>query len=270
MPPQRDASAVAGVAAAVAALGGTASLSAVQDATATGTFLEESGGAINASAVIGTFTWTYRFPAPVPGAAGGNPLPDFRVSTQDTKGRRTDFAGGAASPALMGTGKPSRLHQQVKVSALPFALPGKILLRVLSDPRYAITSAPAESINGIAAAHVRVAMGNDGAAASITAEDWFFDPSTGLPLRVSYFVPSAYGNALVGRLQSVDYLGFGGSGGIAVASALLVRWGVPSGPAYQHQGGVVPSLPDRRFAIASVAINTDPPPSTFDLGGVQP
>jgi len=72
---------------------------------------------------------------------------------------------------------------------LPFHLPAVLLLRELNDSTYSITWQGTVTLGGVTAARIRISLDTDSVASLVTPQDWYFDSSTGLPLRVEHRLP---------------------------------------------------------------------------------
>jgi hypothetical protein len=73
---------------------------------------------------------------------------------------------------------------------LPFHLPGLPLRVALADETISIFLVGQETENGISATHVRLTQVISNAKVRGSDQDWWFDPTTGLPLRVGYLIPT--------------------------------------------------------------------------------
>lgn len=230
---RRDAAAVLTVQAAIGALGGQAALSAIQDATVTGScsLLDGSGS----SGTSHSFVWT---------VAGK----EFRYDSVDTDGEHL-FVSGYGTPKVAEGGSTSTIPPLVGAVMKPYHLPGLVLVRELQDTTRNILSAGTETISGIQAVHVRITTTVGGVPVPAFDQDWYFNPSTHLPLAVKYRIPTVpvSGTYLT---ATVLYLSFDTSQAIPVLQQMAVDYD-----------------PSDRMActFGTPKFNTQPPSMTFDI-----
>jgi hypothetical protein len=199
--PIRDAQALSTVQQAVAALGGAAN-SQIQNAVVQGTIHDVSTDPKG----TGTFVWKDGW--------GGK-----RASC-----RRESYQGGSTAVfASDDSGKPSRsddgnaqtLPSYVSYSCVAFHLPGILLSSQLGDSHYSFRYAGSAQVNGVSAIHVQSAWETNPFTAILTTQDWYFDPSSGLPLRVQYVVSDTR-NPNYRSTVSVDFSDFRTVSGIVI------------------------------------------------------
>jgi hypothetical protein len=199
--PVRDANAVAAVQRAVVALGGAAN-SQVHNAVVQGTIHDLSTDPKG----TGTFIWKDHW--------GGK-----RASC-----RRESYQGGSTAVfASDDNGKPSRsddgnaktLPAYVSYSCVAFHLPGVLLSAELVDANYGFRYVGSAKVNGAPAIHVRSAWETNPFTAILTTQDWYFDPNSGLPLRVEYMVADTR-NPNYRSTVSIDFGDFRNISGIVI------------------------------------------------------
>jgi len=232
----RDAQAVAVVQTALAAMGGTAILGQVQNSVVQGTSVDQTA---TGSETL-KFVWTYsgsEFRNENDGATGSHIL----VSND---GNPTDFHDGtwvSASPNITRTN-------------LPYHIPALVLLNELNNSGYGFNFLGSTTVNGSNATHIQTCDNSDITGHFFTPQDWYFDPVSGLPLRVEYLDPISqdYRESLHG---SIDFSGFKVVTGILVPFQLTIHEGPVSSVA----------------TINSVVLNATIDPSGFapSTGSVQ-
>lgn len=171
--PARDTTAVGYAQAAVQAMGGSATVTAIQDCTVQGTIqVFQSDG----SSISGPFTWQW---------AGG----EERYENPGPAGTTTLFLSNHGSPISVFNGKVRRLHGHVLKSMFPPYLPALALTKALTNAQYSIRVIGLTTVGGKQAIQVQLQLPSDALTASLTQQDWYLDAATGLPLRVEYQAP---------------------------------------------------------------------------------
>jgi hypothetical protein len=121
----------------------------------------------------------------------------FRWITAKEEFRYESGTAGQISALLSGHGKPidagltGALSLSYETAALlkPFHLPGLVLFTVLNDPQYRASVIGQETVSGNSTIHLRVVHRLARGPESGSSQDWWFDPSTNLPLKVTYMAP---------------------------------------------------------------------------------
>lgn len=139
---KRDATALATVQAAIAALGSQATFTGIQDATVTGTCTPLDSGNTTSSDSSHKFTWT---------VAGK----EFRYESLDNSGEEHLFVSGHGSPAVAEDGSTKTIPPLVGAVMRPYHLPGVVLTQELQNSTRNILSAGTENISGVQAVHIR-------------------------------------------------------------------------------------------------------------------
>jgi hypothetical protein len=170
-PPTRDGGAIEIVQRAISSLGATNSLTAVQDCVLSGVSESDSNPDSRTD-----FTWT---------VAGD----EFRFDVKRAGGSGF-FLSGHGRPANVFNGKLTAVNYHVAKANLPYFLPGLLLSRELSNPNFSVKYLGPSSVGGKQAKHVQLSDGSGKLEFLISPQDWYFDPSSGLPLRVEFRIPT--------------------------------------------------------------------------------
>jgi len=116
--------------------------------------------------------------------------PEFRYET-DTVNAGPILLSGHGSPVISSTMGNTHLFYEYGRRRLPFHLPGLPLMTVLNgSATYSLVLLGTDSITGINAVHVRITEHRGPAKLQGAQQDWWFDPSSGLPVQVTYLLPS--------------------------------------------------------------------------------
>jgi hypothetical protein len=142
-----------------------------------------------------------------------------RKETQS--GQKTNVfvnAGDGDTGIFVPGGKQKKLYSHVGISgAVPLHLPAVALLLALSSPEHSISVIdPAQTGSPI---HVRIKTEASVEKRFLSTQDWYFDPTTGLPIRVSYRLANSL-NALDSIEAICDYSQFRSFGGMAVPTSM--------------------------------------------------
>ena len=229
----RDPQAIALVEQALAALGGADAQQTVRTAVIRGTM--QTADSPDAS----SFLWEDDLSGKVP---------EFRKEIRSGNSVHV-FISGHGEPAHQKNGRLRKLARQVALAVPPLYLPGVILAGQLRDQ-----SRSFQFVNDNSGfSHVRTAWNFGSATAFNYPQDWYLDPSTKLPVRVQYMVPSTQ---MLGHMEpaSMDFSDFRVISGIAVPFKII-----------GHGAG----QQARTFAVTSVQTNTIIGPTHFELNGGQ-
>jgi len=199
--PQRDAQAMAAVQTAIAAQGSRTAISAIGNAIVQGTLVPTQTSSVNG----GNFKWESDF--------SGSSY-EFRSEMQ-IGGARKVFATGHGNPAFYNGKTVRRLFSHVAYASVPFHLPAIVLFRELNDPNRSFQVVGTASINGARAVHIRTQVTAGPIETELSAHDWYFDSSTGLPVRVEYRTPSTL-DMRDNILAAADFSNYKVFNGIAV------------------------------------------------------
>ena len=203
-PPIRDAQAIATVQSAIAALGGTQNIAAIQDSMIQGTQQDTT----NPQVAPLTFTWQQS------GA-------EFRDFIQATDHTHIEVSGhGYPAQQLAGQWVPVPYH--VARANLPFELPALVLYQELTIPTYTLQYIGVATIGGKSAIHLHTSDDTDPVGTLVTSQEWYFDPVSFIPIRVEYRVPYPR-NAYQWTPLSVDYRNYQTQNGVAIPFELDIN-----------------------------------------------
>jgi hypothetical protein len=234
---QRDPQAVAVIQQAFAAMGGQAAIAQIQTVLAQGAIGPTQGSDIRG----GNFTWKDQF------SPQGH---EFRSEFQ-SGGQTEVFASGHGTPGWMHHGHVKTFTPHVANAELPIHLPAVILATRLANPNYSMTLAGQTQLNGQPAIRVHFTIDSDIVQETLGVEDWFFDPASGLPLRIEYRVPDTF-DALKFVPAAAEYSNFQTVQGVAVPFRII---------------GYEDGSPRSIVTVSSVTINSQIVSSDFDLAG---
>jgi hypothetical protein len=225
-----DRNAVQVVNQAITAMGGQGAWSQVSDAAVTGTCTASAAqGGGNAN-----FRWTTQGM-------------EFRLET-DTANAGPIFLSAHGKPFVDAASGDVTLAPQYRGRMLPFHLPGLPLTTALNNSNATISFIGSETLNGISANHVRIVEFYSIAKVQGTEQNWWFDPGSGLPLRVEYQIPTQT-DSIYARF-TWDFSNWSQEG------AFLLP----------HQLGQImnATIPTQNCTISSVQVNTNPASTLFD------
>jgi hypothetical protein len=170
-PPTRDPQALKIVQTAIHNLSATNSATAIQDCVLTGTSESDSNPDLRKE-----FTWTI----------AGN---EFRFDVKNSKGRGV-FISGHGSPVNVSSGKTTKINYHVAKANVPYYIPGLLLSRELANPNFSVKFVGVAVVGGQKTIQAHLENGSDKLSSLVTPQDWYFDPSSGLPLRVEFRIPT--------------------------------------------------------------------------------
>ena len=228
--PQRDSAALLTIGQALTAMSATSLLAQISSAQCTGSIQAVPGTGVQS----GMFTWEHQF-----SASGFQFRSEFQNSARDSI---FVFDGTTASTSNNGTVRS--LSSYLATPLAPFHLPGVVLNIFLANPNYIVTVGTPARVQGVIANHITASLNTDSVTQIITTEDWYFDPNTGLPLRVEFRLPDSedaksYTKAAAdfGNYQSVNGvlvpLSIANTVDGVVNSAVTIKavqWNYPVGP----------------------------------------
>ena len=237
-PETRDPQALTVVQAAITALGGTAAIGQIQSwqvqAQAQGS--QQMGG------VASTLVWEQ---------AGA----EFRMaSTSAATGKSSAIVTGHGSPASVQNGTTTALPPQVTSALFIPALVGSVLVNEFQNSNYSIKYQGQSTLNSKPVVAIRTSLTGKIATERLTAQVWYFDATTNLPVRVEYRLPTvnAADFSLPGAADLSNYQPVGG----ALYPFQIVTW---------RQGMQINVI-----TLQSVNANGAISPTDFDAtGGVQ-
>jgi hypothetical protein len=232
-PSTSDAAAVTALTNALNAIGGAAAWAQVSDVTMVGT-CTASGTGNGSSGAQESFRWITQ---------GG----EFRYETSDSE-QFSVLLSGHGSPHQVTPSGTQTLTNETALLLKPFHLPGLVFAAVLNDPHYVTSIAPPADATANSTVHVHVVRRLIHAFESGSEQDWWFDASTFLPLKVTYRIPGQSIRSY-GEESYVFSAWTAGSFGVVIPNGILATsFGVNSDSCTATQ----------------VQINTNPAPSLFD------
>ena len=231
----RDAGAVNTVQAAIVALGGQAALSAIQDATVSGSCQSANANASYNSNAQTAVSWTI----------SGR---EFRYLTR-AEGEEHILVSGHGRPMVSESAATRALNPLTQALLKPYHFPGIVLVHELQDPSRSFKFMGTESIAGVQALHARIFTAVGGWPLPAFDQDWYFDPSSHLPVAVTYRLPTAVtSNVFV--VATMIYQSFDTS---------------QSMPTIQRLQTEYDGLDPKTCTLAAPTINSHPPAATFGV-----
>jgi hypothetical protein len=225
----RDDSAVAAVNQALAAMGGSVAWAPVSDAVVTGNCLPVSKNATSANV-----RWTVQGP-------------EFRYET-DTDNAGPMYLSGHGAAVMAASAGSLQLDPQYYSSQQAFHLPGLPLLSALNNPAISMSYIGQETDDGVSSVHISFVQRAAAATLTGSQQDWWFDSTTGLPLRVVYSLPTQTDGVFMS--MSWAFGGWSAEGQLVVPHLLVQSANV--------------DRPIQGCNILSVSINTNPNATVFD------
>src|SRR5260370_4790651 len=191
----REPQAIAVVEQALAALGGHEAHKQVRTTVIKGTTQEWD------AQVVSSFLWEDDVSGKVP---------EFRKEIRSGDTVRT-FVSGHGTPAHLHEGRSTQVPLQSALAAPPLHLPGVVLARELGNPSYSFRVIQ-DSGGGLL--HVQAAWKLNPGTISLGAQDWYFDPTTKLPVRVQYLLPDTQkpGHTMAAAIEFSDFRNVSGIG----------------------------------------------------------
>lgn len=202
VPAVRDSGAVLLVQRALASMGGEPAIGAVLTVQTSGTI----------DSLDGTSPISFVSSESVAGSI-------FAFRKETSSGQTTKvFVSGDTGPQLSIGGKPAApLPKYVATGTPPFELPAVLLYAEFHDPTYSIRLVSSASAGS--PPQIEITNNTDLVTHAIVRQDWYFDPGSGVPIRVEYNLPS-----LTNALQSVravcDFLSFKQFNGVLFPTSL--------------------------------------------------
>jgi hypothetical protein len=198
-PTKRDPAALAILTQAITAMRGQGSASQI-------TTLQTDGSispAINSGYPGGAFTWTMEL------TSTGY---EFRNQLTQTDGTVSLFVSGFGSPKISLNGSVASISRHMALGSAPAHVGFLVLARALGNSTYTVAAAAPSPIGSVSTVHVHLSNDADGVIQSLTSQEWYFDPTSGLPLRVEYCVPDSL-NALHCLPGTRDFANYQATGG---------------------------------------------------------
>lgn len=236
-PPRRDARAITIVQQSITAMGGAASIANISSWTAHGISQPLKN---SANSETRSFTWT----------VSGN---DFR-SELGGGGHSYVFVSGHGSPQSDVDGKTHAINYHVARAMLPFYFPVYMLSLEINNLDYTILYVGTETLEGRSVIHIHTSDDTDDIGTLVTPQEWYFDPTTLLPLRVNFRLP-ANENAEIYHTGAFEFSNYMPTDGLQVPYSLT----------YYEQDKSRASI-----TIQSFVLNSQPAPSLFDASQGDP
>jgi len=230
--PQRDASAITTVQNAIAAMGGSG-WSRVTDSVTTGQMTPAQGSPVQPASFV------YK-------TLGG----EVRYDTTGDSWTHV-FASGHGKPAGSQSGNVRALPYHVIFGQSPLHLPALVLTTALADSNYSLIDKGTTQIQGKAALVVQSSYSATQQVAAITLQTWYFDASTGLPLRVESRFPDT-NNMGSWTDAATDFSNFSQVGNLVVPLTMN-----------NSEAGISVAV----VSVSNVQFNVGLDPSQFDLLG---
>jgi hypothetical protein len=235
--PQRDPAALTTISTALTAMGLPLNASQINTIALTGSVSPASGSQDPA----GTFTSVVQL-----GTNGYEVRNEF-VSN----GNQSLFVSNHGSPGFVVGGTYAQMMSgHVTMITAPSQLPMLELIRALSSSNYAVSQAAPSTVDGVAAVHVHISDETDYVSHAVTQQEWFFNPSTGLPLRWQFGVPDTFNAEHTVWPGSKDFSSYQQMDGILLPTQILYS-----------RGGNPASI----TTITSLQMNAPSTSSQFDL-----
>jgi hypothetical protein len=168
--PERDAAAIGTLQSAITALGGAGVIGSIQDCILTGSVLYGDGS-------TKLLNWT------IAGA-------EFRQELDIPSGGSSVFYSGHGSPASTRNGTTTALRYHIARANLPLYLPPYVLFQELGNAALTLRYVGLVQLNGKNAIQVHISDDSDLVGTLVTAQEWYFDPVSFLPLQVQFRQPS--------------------------------------------------------------------------------
>lgn len=169
--PVRDAQAIATLQSAISALGGMSAAAAIQDFSIQGT----EQYATNPDPTPATFTWL-------------NSGVEFSFTVQNGNGTYTALSGHG-TPYQLKHGNWIPFPPYVARSVLAFHNPVFVLYTELLNQSYSLQYVGAAVVDNKPAIQIHTANNSDSTGQYVTPQEWYFDPTSFLPVRVEYKIP---------------------------------------------------------------------------------
>ena len=110
-------------------------------------------------------------------------------------GKRTVFVAGKNGAAFSFGQRVIKMSAHLAMVTGPSQMPVFELIHVLTKPHYRVKQAAPRQVGGVSAVHITIRDDTDEVSKAVTPQDWYFDPTSGLPLRWEFQEPDTF-NAL--------------------------------------------------------------------------
>jgi hypothetical protein len=224
----RDPQAILVVQTALSAMGGPGVIGQMQNSTATGTSVSQAEG----ESETRSFVWTY----------AGN---QFRNENDAATGTHI-LVSNSGNPQDYRDGTWVTSPVALSRANLPYHIPALVLFSEINNAGYSFAFLGTKTLNGVNAIHVQTRDDSDAIGTAYTSQDWYFNPATGLPVRVEFQIPTDQ-NSKDSLQASIDFSNFRVISGVLVPLQLDIAEGPATCTA----------------AVSSVAFNANVDPNGF-------
>jgi hypothetical protein len=224
----RDPQALTVVQTAITAMGGPA-IAAIQDCTVQA----QSDAVPGTPTTSGTMTWKM---------AGS----EFRIDAPTSTGTASVMTGHG-KPGMINGAATALQSYVTQAMFVPVAI-APVLAQELANPKMSVRFKDNETLGTVSVAVVTTALETDYPDNVVTPQTWYFDTSTGLPVRIEFRAPDIH--------QPTNFI---------PTAVDLSNFQLVSGVAYPFK--VVSSVDSQTqvvFIVQSVVVNSGIAPSTFD------
>jgi hypothetical protein len=156
---------------------------------------------------------------------------------------------GHGKPVMTFAGSSQNATFETASLTKPFHLPGLVLSSVAEDLHYHATIVGPEIMGQTATIHLRILHYLQRAPEQGSDQDWWFDASTYLPLKVTYYAPGQ-------QVSSYAPLSYYFSAWMADSKGLVVPQVISE--------TMKPNIPMQSCSIQAVTFNTQPASTLFD------
>ena len=116
---------------------------------------------------------------------------EMRVEVKSS-GDQWVYVTGMGNPGRVSNGIAEQVPPRQARALAPFYVPGAVLASQLSSPQFALTFIGAETRDGRSVVHVLTVDMSDDVGQEVSPQDWYFDPTTYLPVAAEYRFPHPY------------------------------------------------------------------------------
>ena len=114
---------------------------------------------------------------------------------------QTNFVAGQKGAAFSFGKRVINMSAHMAMITGPSQLPVFELFRAVNNSKYQVSQGAPLQIGGVSAVHVKISDETDSVSHAVTPQDWYFDPTSGLPLRWEFRVPDTF-NAMAGSVTT--------------------------------------------------------------------
>lgn len=235
-PTKRDPAALGVLTQAITAMKGQGSAAQITTLQTTGSISPAGGSGYPG----GTFSWTMEL------TSTGY---EFRNQLTQSDGTVSLFVSGFGSPKISLNGSVAPISRHMALASAPAHVGFLVLARALGSSSYTVAAAAPLQIGSVSAVHLHLSNDADGIIQNLTSQEWYFDPTSGLPLRVEYCAPDSL-NAAHCFPGARDFSNYQATGGFLLPLQITNSFN---------------GNPVSITTISSVEFNVAVTPSEFDL-----